>query len=83
MGGPGPLRLVETRRQPVVRYDQVRRWRPEPLDEIEAQLKKCHDQLLWLADELHAAGAAPGWTGIAADAAADDLRPESASIRMK
>ncbi|PRX47755.1 alpha/beta hydrolase family protein [Prauserella shujinwangii] len=53
----------------MVAFGDVRRWRPEPLDEAEQQLKSRCERLLALADEFADMAIPESWTGPAADAA--------------
>ncbi|WP_020669314.1 alpha/beta hydrolase [Amycolatopsis nigrescens] len=53
----------------MVGYGDVRKWRPEPLDTAEQQLKGLGEQLLGLADEFTAMGTPAGWSGGSAETA--------------
>lgn len=53
----------------MVSYGDVRRWKSEPLDSAERQLKRLSDRMLELSDEFDQMGTPGGWTGEAADAA--------------
>jgi len=50
-------------------YGDVRRWWPEPLADVEQQVKARSETLLGLADELGGAAKPAAWHGSAADAA--------------
>lgn len=55
-------------------YGDARKWRPEPLDEAERQLKARSDTLVGLADELTASANPAGWHGAAADRASTEIK---------
>ncbi|MGP4019238.1 alpha/beta hydrolase [Saccharopolyspora sp. 5N708] len=54
----------------MVSFAEVRRWKPEELDSVHAELGKRRDNLIDLQDELDHAKNPEGWSGAAADAAA-------------
>jgi hypothetical protein len=58
----------------MVSYGTARKWRQEPLDDAEQQLKARSDTLVGLADELAAAANPKEWHGASADRAAEELK---------